>query len=221
VLRSRESAAGPGSQHRARRTGVVPWTSRVGLVNYSAASESHGLTRPQRDELLVAARRPLRFKSRCPAQPDPERWAAEPSSDARTKPIPIGREVSRARKAHFTTTFPPSSAASSGASRNWRSLCIALAGHACLLSQAAVVLAKRMPPARFSSASVTGRRVPARLCSPSPEDSHRLPVPRVRGTNARSTALRRVRRLWTAARTRWTVPPLRRDGRHQRPCRCA
>src|SRR6202011_445705 len=30
--------------------------------------------------------------------------------------------------------------------------------------------------------------------------------------NARSTALRRVRRLWTEARTWWTVPPLRRDG---------
>src|ERR1700736_3979583 len=43
----------------------------------------------------------------------------------------------------------------------------------------------------------------------------------MRCTNTRSTALRRVRRLWTEARTRWTVPPLRRGGRHQRPSRCA
>jgi hypothetical protein len=83
------------------------------------------------------------------------------------------------------------------------------------------LLLGRLPPAWFSSASATGRRVPARLRSPSPEDGHRLPVPRMRCTNARSTALRRVRRLWTEARTRWIVPPLRRDGRHQRPSRCA
>src|SRR6266542_6752876 len=83
------------------------------------------------------------------------------------------------------------------------------------------LLLRCLPPAWLPSPSATSRRTPARLCQPSPKDGHRLlPVPCVRCTLARSTALRRVRRLWTAARTRWTVPALRRDGRHQRPSRC-
>ncbi len=83
------------------------------------------------------------------------------------------------------------------------------------------LLLGRLPSAWLSSPSAPSRRAPARLCQPAPTGGHRLPVPRVRCTLPWSAALRRVRRFWKTAWTRWTMPPLRRGGRHQRPSRRA